>query len=285
MCISHSRVNAHEFGFCFRAGSHLRSNRVVAKSGRNLAGYCGETIDIRAVTGELEQAAAEHGWQIEPLYTVGAVRCLALHRPVPAPRQRIYLSAGIHGDEPAGPLAALRLLRENRWPADVELWFCPCLNPAGLQLNRRENASGIDLNRDYKQPDSTEVRAHVAWLQRLPRLDLTICLHEDWEAQGAYLYELNPDRLPSPAAAILAAIARVCPIDPSAEIDGRPTQGGLIRPNFDPALRKQWPEAFWLLQYKSRLSYTLEAPSDFPMAVRVEALTVAVTTIVTGVDL
>ncbi len=77
------------------------------------------------------------------------------------PLLRIYISTGIHGDEPAGPLAALRLIQENHWPENAEIFLLPCLNPIGFTLNRRENANGIDLNRDYRNPKSAEVlRAH-----------------------------------------------------------------------------------------------------------------------------
>src|SRR6185312_15028223 len=72
--------------------------------------------------------------------------------------KRIYLSAGIHGDEPAGPLAALQLLQENRWPENVDLWFCPCLNPIGFTLNTRENSRGIDLNREYLNTVAVEIK-------------------------------------------------------------------------------------------------------------------------------
>ena len=119
---------------------------------------------------------------------------------------------------------------------------------------------------------SAEVRAHVAWLEKQPRFDLCLCLHEDWEAHGFYVYELNPDRQPSLAEAIVARVARVCPLDLSSVIEGREAQGGIIRPNLDPLSRPQWPEAFWLLTHKTRLSYTLEAPSDFPLSVRISAL-------------
>ena len=64
-------------------------------------------------------------------------------------------------------------------PIDAALWLCPCLNPTGFPLNRRENAEGIDLNRDYRHLQSAEVRAHIDWLGRQPFFDLTLCLHED----------------------------------------------------------------------------------------------------------
>jgi hypothetical protein len=71
---------------------------------------------------------------------------------------------------------------------------------------------------------------------------------------------------------MIKAVRPVCPIDLSNEIEGRPAEGGIIRPSIDPASRPQWPEAFYLLQYKTRLSYTLEAPSDYPLKPRVDAL-------------
>lgn len=166
----------------------------------------------------------------------------------------------------------LELLRANTWPEHCELMLCPCLNPVGFTQNARENGQGIDLNRDYLHPQSAEVRAHVAWLERQSPFELCLCLHEDWESHGFYVYELNPDGKPSFAEVIVAGVQPVCPIDRSEIIEGREAHGGIIRPTMDPRSRPQWPEAFWLLTHKTRLSYTLEAPSDFPLAVRVNAL-------------
>jgi murein peptide amidase A len=75
---------------------------------------------------------------------------------------------------------------------------------------------------------------------------------------------------------MIAAVTPVCLIDHSEIIEGREAHGGIIRPSLDPRTRPLWPEAFWLLQHKTRLSYTLEAPSDFPLEVRVKALVAAV---------
>src|SRR5262249_43695170 len=143
-------------------------------------------------------------------------------------------------------------------------------------LNRRENAQGVDLNRQYLEPQAKETTAHIAWLQRQPRFDLTLCLHEDWESNGFYVYELNPDGAPSLAEPMIEQVSHDCPIDHSEIIEGRPAQTGIIRPSVDPRSRPQWPESFYLLTYKTRLSYTLEAPSDFSLAVRVAGLAAAV---------
>jgi len=246
--------------------------------GNNLGGYFGERIDIVNTLHQIETAAREHGWTVTHFHSADGFNWIGLYRAASSnsPTVRVYLSTGIHGDEPAGPLAALRLLRENQWPEDAEIVFCPCLNPVGFAANTRANGQGIDLNRDYLHLCSTEVRAHVAWLERLARFDVSLCLHEDWESHGFYVYELNPEGKPSLAEAMVAAVREVCPIDLSDVIEGRPAKGGIIRPDVDPRSRPLWPEAFWLLQHKTRLSYTLEAPSDFSLDVRVRALVTGV---------
>ncbi|MFO1475872.1 MAG: M14 family metallocarboxypeptidase [Verrucomicrobiota bacterium] len=249
--------------------------------GKNAGGYRGETIDVQSVLREIHEAALRHGWSIEIFGRQDTWELPALHRrtesnsPGSAPR-RIYISAGIHGDEPAGPLAVLRLLLENQWPDAAEIWICPCLNPAGFRLNRREGSQGVDLNRDYLRPATAEIAAHSEWLLRQPRFDFSLCLHEDWESNGFYVYELNPDGRPSPAERMIPEVEKVCPIDRAEIIEGRPARGGIIRPDIDPRSRPQWPEAFFLLQHKTRLSCTLEAPSDFPLAIRVDALVAGV---------
>jgi hypothetical protein len=253
--------------------------RVAQRLGNNRDGYLGEGIDIARVLADCRTAAESHGWELDRMPATPGPELLAFRRRARNPDSRtrnVYLSAGIHGDEPASPLAMRELLRADAWPASLNLWLCPCLNPTGFGQNRRENAEGLDLNRQYLNPEAAETLAHIAWLEQQPRFDLCLCLHEDWESHGFYLYELNPNGQHTLAETMIAAAGKACPIDPSAEIEGRPAQGGIIRPSVDPQTRPQWPEAFYLLQYKTRLSYTLEAPSDFPMPARVAGLVAAV---------
>jgi hypothetical protein len=250
--------------------------RPAERFGLNHDGYRGETIEVDAVLAGVRASAARHGWEEETFFRNPEVELIALRRTASNARRRLYVSAGIHGDEPAGPLAVRRLLEENRWPADADLWLCPCLNPAGFRRNTRENEDGLDLNRQYLHRESAAIAAHIQWLDRQPPFDLTVCVHEDWESHGFYVYELNPGGQPSRAPAIIEAVKAVCPIDLSPEIEGRAAEGGIIRPSVDPRSRPQWPEAFHLLTHKTRLSYTLEAPSDFPLEVRLNALVTAV---------
>jgi len=252
--------------------------------GKNLGKYLGDTIDIQQVLRDVDTAARDHGWDSEIFFEAQNLKLVALTRSAksrgPAPQRRLYISAGIHGDEPAGPLAALNLLRNNQWPENLDLWFCPCLNPLGFVLNSRENSKGLDLNREYLKPTAEEITAHIAWLQRQPNFDLCLLLHEDWESHGFYLYEQNPDGRVPLAEPMIEAVSKVCPVDPNELIEGRPANNGIIRPNLDPRTRPQWPEAFYLITYKTRQSYTLEAPSDYPLQTRVDGLTAAVNTAV-----
>jgi protein MpaA len=268
---------------------HLNEYLAMQRLGKNVGRYLGDTIDIQQILRDVEVAAKEHGWKSEIFFEAQDLKLFGLTRsakPSGAGKtRRVYISAGIHGDEPAGPLAALKLLQENQWPEDLDLWFCPCLNPLGFALNSRENSKGIDLNRDYLQPMAAEIAAHIAWLDRQPNFDLCLLLHEDWESHGFYLYEQNPDNRFSLAEPMIEAVSKVCPVDPSEIIEDRPAKGGIIRPNLDPNSRPKWPEAFYLITRKTRLSYTLEAPSDYPLSTRVDGLAAAVRAGVEGLSL
>ena len=252
---------------------------MTAPLGKNDGGYGGVTIDIDDVLQRALAAAKAHDWSIERFPNADDLPLYGFRHLADKPRLTVYLSTGIHGDEPGGPMAMLELLETNAWPSDVSLFACPCLNPTGFPDNTRENQAGIDLNRDYRYIKTTEVQAHTEWIDSLPTFDFGICLHEDWEAKGFYLYELNPDNLPAVSKDVIDAIDQTCPIDHSERIDDRPASGGILKPVVSPEARSLWPEAFYIVLKKTRLSYTLESPSDLPMATRVNALCTAVQTL------
>ena len=136
--------------------------------GRNIGGYGGDTIDIDDVLQRTLAAAQAHGWSIENFPNTGDLPLYGLQRLATEPRLAVYISTGIHGDEPAGPLAMLGLIEANTWPSGVSLFACPCLNPTGFRGNTRENQAGIDLNRDYRYIKTSEVQAHTEWIDSLP---------------------------------------------------------------------------------------------------------------------
>ena len=234
------------------------------------------------LVSEFEESARLHGFRVERFGEIDGCPLIALTKRTPGPRPRVYISAGIHGDEPAPPLALLRLLQRGFFDRRAIWFLCPLLNPTGFPRGTRENVDGLDLNRDYRQPKSGEIAAHLRWLETQPSFDLGLCLHEDWEATGAYLYELNPQQRASLAEPIITAIAKRFPIDRAESIDGRPAHGGIIRPDTDPVTRELWPEAIYLRAHHTTLNYTIETPSCHPLEDRIAVQCLAVETAVSG---
>jgi protein MpaA len=64
-----------------------------------------------------------------------------------APR-RILLVGCIHGNECAGR-AILSAFAHARVPAGVQLWLVATMNPDGAAAGTRQNADGVDLNRNF----------------------------------------------------------------------------------------------------------------------------------------
>ncbi len=179
----------------------------------------------------------------------------------------VLLSAGIHGDEPAGPLAALAFLQQQ--PTSKLNWLItPLLNPTGLAAGTRENQQGLDLNRDYHQPKSTEIKAHLAWLEHQPTPELFLALHEDYDATGFYLYEIQTSGQNTIHPAIFEKVRPHLPIEPGPLIDGRQStgEGWFFKDHLPPlneflATEGGYPEALFLSQKGCPLSLTFETPT------------------------
>ncbi len=228
---------------------------------------------LHAFSREVEAA----GFVPEILAELAAGPLIAWERPAAGPR--IYLSAGMHGDEPAGPLALLELLRGGFFSEEFHWLICPALNPGGLSVQRRENAEGVDLNRDYWLRSTREVAAHRIWLDAMGAPDLFISLHEDWETSGFYFYEINlGEDDPQRARAIIDATRPWFPPEPGPEIDGHLARApGWIYHAAEPDLPEGWPEAIYLAKQGCPISFTFETPSRAALASRVAAHAAAVT--------
>jgi hypothetical protein len=231
-----------------------------------------DTIDWRWFLSSFAAEAARLGWAREDLAMTDDGPLCAWTRPASGPV--IYLSAGIHGDEPAGPLALLELMRADEFRDGIHWRICPAINPTGLAAGSRENAQGMDLNRDYCTRSTVEVAAHAAWLERGPLPDRFLSLHEDWEAPGFYLYEINlGDDEPARAERLLSAASPWFDRHPGADIDGHvPRAPGWIFHKAEPDLPDGWPEAIHLAKLGCLLSFTFETPSSAVLADRVAAL-------------
>src|SRR5438105_907949 len=199
--------------FVIRASSFLSSHRAhdyafLIKRWRAVAGRAGLLM---------RPFAAESGFRV---YCIRSKRL---------PREgAIYLSAGIHGDEPAGTEALIAWAERNaRTLAEFPFLILPCLNPWGLVHNSRRDESGRDLNRCFHH-DETPLIASFKSLVRPHRFALALMLHEDYDGQGVYIYEID-NVTPFWGEDLLNAARPLLPIEGRTVIEGRESRGGIVR--------------------------------------------------------
>lgn len=241
--------------------------------------------EIRAWLEAFGKAATKKGFEEHRLLETSAGPLTMWMRIEPnAPI--IYLSAGMHGDEPAGPPALLRLLEEGAFCHGISWWLSPVLNPTGLAIGTRENDRGIDQNRDYRLRQSAEVIAHAGWLEGCKAPAMLLSLHEDWESSGFYFYEINlEDDIPERAHSILEAVRATMPIEPNAVIDDHDVrEPGWIYHAAEADLPDHWPEAIFLAKLGCPLTFTFETPSSLPLVQRIEAHCAAVRRVLSAID-
>ncbi len=115
--------------------------------------------------------------------------------PTPSTRvkPRVLIFCQQHGTEPSGKEAALLLARhlahEPTVRARLEVLLVPQVNPDGAERRTRDNALGIDLNRDHVSLSAPETQAlHRLFLREMP--EVTLDVHEyfpftsSWIAHG-----------------------------------------------------------------------------------------------------
>ena len=213
-----------------------------------------------AVPDRIQQAARRAGWRTR---AVRRGRGIPARGPDPAVAgpEAADLPVGGHprrraGGAPGDPRAPR--VRSSRRPGDL----VSLPDPQSRRVRPRHPGESLG-NRPQPglpQSRSPEIRSHLAWLGRQPGFDLTLCLHEDWESKGYYVYERNPSGRPSLAGRILEAASPFCPRDTDPVIDGWEAEQGVIRPPGDPFGRELWPETIFLSSGHTKLAYTFETP-------------------------
>lgn len=182
----------------------------------------------------------------------------------------VYLSAGIHGDEPASTEGLLAWAEKNaRVFGRMNFLIFPCLNPWGLVNNSRYDQQAHDLNRCYHDDSLPFIAAHKRVLAGR-RFDLALLLHEDYDATGAYIYEIR-DAAPGWGAQLLEAARPFVSVEGRTKIEGRSVRQGLLWRKITPDLMPAWPEAFQLYFHHVKRVFTVETPSEFHIDERVGA--------------
>jgi protein MpaA len=220
------------------------------------------------------RAARSLGWERKTLYRVGkdSVDCFRT-RKNRSLSPRVLVSAGIHGDEPAGVEAVLQWMEEGgRWMESFTFTVLPCLNPWGLRQNCRCNEEGIDLNRAFLRKDLPLIQEVCRLYESCGPFELALLLHEDYDACGIYLYE-TAGSLPSWGQEILEKASVHCPIDVRKRIEGRLHNNGVLRRplRWQRFLTIGMPEAVYLYRCGCQRVYTMETPSEWDITLRVRA--------------
>lgn len=212
------------------------------------------------------------GLQMIKIEDVDGCPCYEISSPALRDKGGIYLSAGIHGDEPAAVLGLLLWAEKNiHKVASLPLLIYPCLNPWGLGNNSRWDANGLDLNRVWDVSSSTPLIAKI--MQKLSGYTFSVsaCLHEDYEAQGTYLYAPGGRKeVRAKANAILKVVQELIPRDTRRSIDGRKCVKGMIFPRPSCPPKEGIPEALFLYENCGGVNFTLETPSELDIGVRAE---------------
>ena len=188
------------------------------------------TFDPIAYTREVENAAHAAGWTVRHLWPMEIGPRPWFQRVAPGGDRaspKLYLSAGIHGDEISGPLALLEMIRTRF------LRRLRCDNVSDPQSEWPRARRADEPGRNRPQPGLPE---HQVTRNQGPhrvtadsgRFHASMLLHEDYEGIGAYLYELNDTLDPGLGAKIIAAMGLHVPIDLRPEIEEAPAHGGVI---------------------------------------------------------
>jgi hypothetical protein len=114
------------------------------------------------------------------------------------------LSAGVHGDEPAGSAALLSIVEDGLLDDRFAYRIWPCTNPTGLLRGTRENSEATDINRTFHSGGRSPEAKAIITANRDRRFVLSLDLHEDREADGFYCYEPRGQAAIGPS--ILAAL-------------------------------------------------------------------------------
>src|SRR5438132_3699681 len=192
---------------------------------------------------------------------------------------RIGLFAAIHGDEPAGALAAAAFLQELVTQPDLaenfHLRIYPICNPTGFEDNTRCSRRGRDLNREFWR---ASVEGEIEILEqelRSGHFHGLIQLHADDTSEGVYGFVRGhtlPENLLRPA---LREAGKILPRNINATIDGLAARDGIIYDHYDGVLAapaQMEPVPFEII---------LETPHRAPIELQVQALVVALGVILT----
>lgn len=218
----------------------------------------------------------------------------------------VLISAGVHGEEPAGVYALLKFLEEDisDFLSDYRFLLFPCINPFGFERGYRFNSQpdpdhegrSMDINRHFKS--NTDCREANRIMEILGRKKMkflfTVDLHEtdpNWADEEFstsdsphtfYMWENAPDMNIRVGDKVIKKVSKMFPVCEWPSIYKDINNGGVIwypegcgNPIYAQGTTL---EAFLGKNYTPQ-AFTLETPCGWPMDQRVLAHRVALRSI------
>ncbi|MDP9291513.1 MAG: succinylglutamate desuccinylase/aspartoacylase family protein, partial [Verrucomicrobiota bacterium] len=194
------------------------------------------------------------------------------------PPMKIGIFAGIHGDELAGTLALIDVLRELEGNPFLgrayRIFFYPLCNPTGYEDGTRESRSGKDLNREFwKNSTEPEIALLEAELTR-QKFDGIISLHSDDTSDGLYGFVRGATLTEFLLKPALAAAEEALPINSAERIDGFHAVNGIIHSAYDGILSA--PPC----SHPAPFEIVLESPQHSPLESQRQSMVFAVREII-----
>lgn len=203
----------------------------------------------------------------------------------------VLLSAGIHGDEPAGVYALDEFLKQSvsAYAEKFNFIVLPCMNPVGFKRGTRENGNGADLNRNFssKKPEK-EARAIQEYLASLHKKFLVaVDLHEDPtdsvepgftlkdNPRAVYLYEASDKKARLGKKIISGLRADGIRVAGKKTIYGEVAANGVVWTS--PSRASRWAGSFTdsYLPHFTGHTFVVETPTCWPLKKRIVAHTKA----------
>lgn len=202
----------------------------------------------------------------------------------------VALSAGVHGDEPAGPWALLALCEQRELHKRFLYRIWPCTNPTGFARGTRESTDGVDINRTFGRGGQTPESRAIVTANRDRKFALSIDLHEDCDADGFYCYAYSAPELS--AAAVDAVRAAGFPVQDVRTCDlGVPYTidrfgDGVVYPdaNDEAASLGGLSYSLSIVRHAAARAVTFETPVRLPWADRITIHRIAVKAALTALS-
>lgn len=164
--------------------------------------------NLTSYNKQLMRVAAERGFWMKPLGTLDDyITWLVMTKKpdIADGGPKILVTAGVHGEEQAGPLAILKWVQEveDLVLAKANISFIPVINSYGFANKRRYGLSGIPTNGGFGEhktqdpsPEGQILVNNIGIIRPLAE-DGFLALHEDVTVKESYIYSMEKSSEPT----------------------------------------------------------------------------------------